>query len=666
MADGSNPFLDQYGGDGAPSPAAQQAQQAQPAAPAQHTNDFLTQYGGEKPEPPPELKYGQAATALRHGVHGATSGWDDELAGLAAASGFPHMPKGIPQMIGLARMGYEKLMGGDQSAHERYTAARDKYRQELQESAAEYPKTALASDIGGSMVVPGGSAMKAEGFLPRLWRGAIVSGEQGAIRGAGEAKETEDIPQGMGTGFVSGAVLGGPLNAVLGPSGAPAANQEVIDLANKYGVQLPRYMTSESPILQSLGVHLGHLPFVGDQLGASTKRAVQGVEDIRTGELEHAFGTPDVSPTEARTMASTAATKAREDFVTASKQNSSQNYDAVVNAMNDPDAKEFPMYLATETLKQLDRARAYGGTGGSLLQQAYEAIRNPEGLTYQALKDLRTNLNTRWHSMEDKGGLDFANYAGLLQNITKDMEYTVHQQGGPGAVALWEKANAQHAAGMDMKDYLTTAVSKAATKDQAPPTAAADAIFRNINQTRPNIPAIARLRAVMNPNSPAWDQVRAGTLARMGADDAGNFSIQKLISADAKLSDAGRNSVFGYPGSPTREKYDAIIKIGQAIQKVESRYTNWSKTAYAAGTLGTLYELYQDPWQTGKEMAGGALLGAILSRRTTGVPVSRFANAFSRYAANPAMVVAGKVPRALSVAGRNLAISLTNQQQGQQ
>ena len=50
MADGSNPFLDQYGGDGAPSPA---AQPTQPTAPAQHTNDFLTQYGGEKPEPPP-------------------------------------------------------------------------------------------------------------------------------------------------------------------------------------------------------------------------------------------------------------------------------------------------------------------------------------------------------------------------------------------------------------------------------------------------------------------------------------------------------------------------------------------------------------------------------------------------------------------------------------
>ena len=183
-------------------------------------------------------------------------------------------------------------------------------------------------------------------------------------------------------------------------------------------------------------------------------------------------------------------------------------------------------------------------------------------MTYQALKDLRTDLYRQYKTMEGKGGIDYSDYTKITHAITDDMEHVLQQAGGPQAAALWHSANLQHGAGKDIAKELGTAVGKG-TSD----TAAADAIFGHINSVKPNIGAVNQLRNTMHPDE--WAKVQAATLARMGRDDAGNFSIAKMMTADRKLSDAGRNAVFGFPGSAKRDGYDAMLKIGDALNKVK-------------------------------------------------------------------------------------------------
>lgn len=607
---------------------------------------------------PPDRQYGYGETAALHGLHGMTAGFDDELTGIGALSGANRPTLNpVDLMYGLARLGFGKLTD-DGGALEDYTKARDAKRKELEESQRQNPITAIGSDVAGSMVLPGGAYLKGATTLGRLGRGAAVSGLHGTARGAGEAQELENVPGSAITGGVLGATIGAPLNAVLGPRAASVNQQALKDIGDKYGVQLPYYMVSESPLVQFMGKGFDQLPFVGESASRAAKKAKEGVQGIRDDLVEGPTGT--TIPTEARKIGSQAATDAQSAFRQARMQVDELNYDAVRNAMTNPGAKAPPTNMQTEIADQFHRLQQYGGTPGNILNRAIAASETAidrGGLTYGALKDLRTDLYRNWKTMEGRGGIDFADYAKLIGAITKDMEGVVRQAGGPNAVRLWEKANAQHGIGKDLAKEIATAVGRGQGD-----TAAADAIFRNLSATRPNIGAVNTLRNTMRPDE--WAKVQASVVGRLGADDAGNFSMQKFISENNKLADASRDALFGRAGTPTRDAYDAVLKLGSAIQNVE-RFANTSKTAPMLLGAGAVLQVYEDirsksPFQHAGELGAGVILASILSRPATARSATNFAKAMDKYLHTPAMWTAGQVPKAVEVAARNFAISVAN------
>lgn len=616
------------------------------------------------PAGPTGKQYGTLETAAMHANQGLTSGFGDELAGVRAASGLPEGLQGLPHgmLLGLARLGYEKvggLMGSDtgQSATEEYRKARDEQRHELEQSHLQHPVVATGADIAGSLALPGGSMLKAPSLMARGLRGAAVSGIQGGLRGAGEAPEMEDVPRSTAVGAGIGATLGAPINAILGPRGANISQQALKQVADRYGVQLPYYMVSESPIVQFYGKGMDQLPFVGGSISKAGERAKQGVQKIRDEIVEQGSGIPGATPTEARTVASQAAEATRDAFVQSAKKVDELNYNAVTGAMRNPNFRAQPMNMFTEISNQLAKLQQYGADPGGVLQKAINAAQVRGGLTYDALKNLRTDLYRSYRTMEGKGGIDYADYVGIIGSITKDMENIVNQAGGPRAVALWQRANAQHGIGKDISAEITTAMGKG-TGD----TSAADTIFRNLSSTRPNIGEVTTLKNTMKPVD--WEKVQASTVARMGADDAGNFSLQKFISANNKMADAGRDVLFGKAGTPSRDAYDAILKLGGSIQNVE-RFANTSKTAPVMLGAGAALQLYNDYKEghylnTPIALASGATLAAILARPATARSATAFSRAMDKYLNTPAMWAAGKIPRAVEVAARNFAISLAN------
>ena len=157
----------------------------------------------DKEMPTVQPKWGGALgyleTAGMHGAQGALGGFGDEL-------------------YGLAGLGYEKLTGGEGDAYDLYKKHRDMAREALEESASENPITANVSDIVASLVMPTGK-LRAAGWAERAARGALSGAAQGAVRGAGDAPEMSDIPTQAGAGALMGGVLGGPLNAIMGPAG---------------------------------------------------------------------------------------------------------------------------------------------------------------------------------------------------------------------------------------------------------------------------------------------------------------------------------------------------------------------------------------------------------------------------------------------------------------
>lgn len=610
-----------------------------------------------EPPAPTGRQYGIMETGALHGLQGLTAGFGEELAGLGAVSG-ANRPSLNPLdiMHGLARMGYEKLTGG-QEASDEYTRAREERRKELEESATQRPFTSTLSDVAGSLALPGGSALRGATLGARALRGATVGALQGAARGAGEAPELEDVPKGVGQGAIIGGLLGAPVNAALGPRIMSPARKALIDVADKYNVQLPYYMVSDSPVVQFYGKGMDQLPFVGGSLTKAGERAKAGVKDIRDQFIDAATGIPGTLPSQAREIASKAATKAREQFIEDAKKVSEQNYNAVTAAMANPNARISPSHLQGEIANQAAKLVTYAGAPGPILQRAHEAAQMQGGMTYEGLKNLRTNLYTKWKTMEGRSDTERADYIGLIGAITKDMEDVVNQAGGPRAVSAWKKANTQYQAGRDMAEELGTAIGKGQGD-----TAAADAIFRNVNAVRPNISEVNTLRNTMRPSE--WDKVQASVVARMGGDEAGNFSMAKFISANNKMSDAGRDALFGVAGTPRRDAYDAILKLGEAVNKVE-RFANTSKTAPLMLGAGAALQAYNDLREgsylrTPLELGGGLTLAAILARPATARSATRFAKVMDKYLNNPASWAAGKVPQAVEVAARNFAISLAN------
>ena len=116
-----------------------------------------------------------------------------------------------------------------------YENIKKQLESQQQQFSKDYPKTALASEIAGGLVMPGGvfaSATKAPGII----RTALTSGAIGGVQGAGKSTEPEklysDILTGAGIGTAGGGVLGG-IGAAVYPKVQPAARklqQEGVEL----------------------------------------------------------------------------------------------------------------------------------------------------------------------------------------------------------------------------------------------------------------------------------------------------------------------------------------------------------------------------------------------------------------------------------------------------
>lgn len=179
------------------------------------------------------------ATAFGTGLtHGATANFADELAGTKAAGDVSGpvstvtagMPFGAfaPHILGLARLGYEHMMGqaGDANltslvtgkrqmgpATTAYEKARDAEREQHKTAKEQYPGTVLAGELGGALAIPAGAAVQGVTLPGRMARGAVAGAGMGAASGFGEG-------EGLADSATKGAI-GVPIGAAVGAVAPP-------------------------------------------------------------------------------------------------------------------------------------------------------------------------------------------------------------------------------------------------------------------------------------------------------------------------------------------------------------------------------------------------------------------------------------------------------------
>jgi hypothetical protein len=175
-------------------------------------------------------------TAFVRGTRrGGSSGWDDEMAGLAAASylahqgghalGYYYDPKAFIRDIlaGGARVTAKNfapsLFGPEGSkAYDKAVAAE---RERFKAAEEQYPGTTLAGEIVGGLALPLGSSLRAGAKLgERMLHGTKIGTLLGAIGGAGRGEDLAD----RAWGAAIGAPLGGAVGGALGAAAPALAN----------------------------------------------------------------------------------------------------------------------------------------------------------------------------------------------------------------------------------------------------------------------------------------------------------------------------------------------------------------------------------------------------------------------------------------------------------
>lgn len=139
-------------------------------------------------------------------TQGATFGFGDEITGVEAGL--------------LGRTPEGGWFDYSQSFGDRYAAARDAERAQQEQFRAQNPVKGAVAELGGAIATGAGAAgagatlaNSARSTTGALGLGALEGGLYGGLYGAGNATEGNRLA-GAGIGGLTGAVIGGPLNAL--------------------------------------------------------------------------------------------------------------------------------------------------------------------------------------------------------------------------------------------------------------------------------------------------------------------------------------------------------------------------------------------------------------------------------------------------------------------
>jgi hypothetical protein len=163
-------------------------------------------------------------------LSGASANFGDEVYGLSKASGLPDWLGGFRAPVGAVRMLYGQATTPDPEFMQSYEEAVAARRAQNKAAETQYPGTYLAGQVGGSLVTPGATSVRAATLPARIAKGAGYGAAYGGVSGLGEGENDVDrLKQGaMGTVFggVTGAVAPAAVETAIGAVravGAPIA-----------------------------------------------------------------------------------------------------------------------------------------------------------------------------------------------------------------------------------------------------------------------------------------------------------------------------------------------------------------------------------------------------------------------------------------------------------
>jgi hypothetical protein len=503
----------------------------------------------------------------------------------------------------------------------------------------EAPVAKTLGEVGGYFL-PGvglaGRAAKAEQALAskaapylgetgaNIAAGALTGASVGAAQGLGTGTSLEERLQNAETVAALGGAGGAAFPALGAAVGAGAkkllnVGSELTpseQAAQRMGFKLPRFLGTEGEGLPRTAEHIGALPVVGAPIRKAWAKAVE--------QLGEAFEKiPGVKSEVGRLEAGESAKSALQNWVrNRSTQVAEKAYDAVERHVDPMVKTELTNTRSTvqglmDKLKEADLPEE-----SEAVKMVLNAATNPEGLSYSGVKTLRTKIREKIAQGILPGNLSQGELKQLKSALDKDLRAAAENAGGQRGLAAFERANSLYQKISARRAELAKIVGKNA--DASP-----ESVFNRITQMATektgNVGRLVQARKSMSPDE--WGDVTSGIVNNMGRDVEGNFSPYRFLTEYGKMSERGRDAIFGPVGNPVRDAIEDIGLVSGQMKKA-GKHKNWSGTAHTAIGAAGILEAFHDPEAAVKGGAPVLPLALLLAS-------PKSAKQFSGYLRNP-------------------------------
>lgn len=505
------------------------------------------------------------------------------------------------EITAAARAGAGALTGGG-SFGKLYDTALGEERQSIDTFAQQNPGTALAANIGGAIatapVLPMATVARGVGALRTGANAAANAAGYGAVAGfaAGEGGLAKRLENAAETGAASAAIAG-PVGAVVGRIGARATpqaqaalantrNQEIAGAADRLGVAVPRAAATNPTITgnaaRGTAGAVQAMPIIGAPLQRASQESMEAIQalgdDIAGG---YAAGVT-------REGAGQAIKEAGRDWVEGqSRAVAERIYRPVDRAL--PQGAMFDLANTRQIAQQIaaqDLAAASNKSAPALARVA-EALNRP-GLTFQGLRELRTEIGTAIDdTMLSGAGTVRPALERLYGALSDDIAAGVRQYGGQQGANAWERANGIFQQLANRREQIAKVIGR---NDAAK---SPEAIVENMigmagSSGRADAQRLVALRRATGPD--AWNELSAAAVGRLGQGRDGMFNPVDFLKNYQKLSDRGRQLLFGSTGNGNlAQALDDLATVSNAYRDMQAAVARGSaptNTALALGGFG--------------------------------------------------------------------------------
>lgn len=499
-----------------------------------------------------------------------------------------------------------------------------------QTTAGEFAHT-VGEFVPGAFVGGAGAAAN----LPRAGRflaaNAVIPGT--ASEAAGQLTEDTELEP---AARVLGALFGGQLGQATTPrtamTGRQAERADVAADSATAGVKLPSFMMPDAPGQRSAARRLADIPLIGDPV-RNAARTTSEKMGARTDELARAMGNTDMATVAGQT------TDALHGYQTTAMPAASKTaYDAVDQAITDP--HRLTSLANTRALLRTFRNEMDADTTRTaqpIVDLLNEAANNRKGLTYEALKRLRTTVG----SMQDDALAPNSQRAAAKRAygaLSDDLERAVRNAGGQAAHDAWTEANDLHRGLRETSEHVdaVAGVRGQTQPDQVMARVLKLAEAHDTTRLSQLQRAIREHDTQVGTGRDSWGDMAAATLHQLGrhADDPNSFDPNAFAKSYRKLSPTGREMLF--PDADHRRTLDALARLADRFEDVREPSRNQLAMA------GSAYGMFGAGAVLNPMLAlSGALSGHVLARilaRPAGaqkvLSVARAANAAKGTGAN--------------------------------